>query len=465
MDGLIRDVSSILSGKMCCCTNNDANRFVFDVVRPENTCQDIVKEMHMPIPTGTEGGHEDPNAMSPYKPSEANIRSLQPQLLMAVKRDDGPGVLQYVADGTDFADMSEALRFAAHRGSTSVVRELVAVGLTVNDSCPSTGYTPLQLAATSGHLLVCELLLDALADVHQRIGGEKGPTALSLARKMGNPEVEEVIEQHIARQLVMEQGVTSDMPESPSQTRLHVLPRVSHGLSEVMLKNVKPPNAKVGPPGFGSLADSPGGAASIPNGFGATIASRVPCPPRRPSSGDARINVRGSVEGGTGGSTEENAVVGAVSVPTGGGGSGSGEGASPTASRGSPNKDISDGGAASSCRAGVAPGRSFLSIGGGGLGRSATGTRVSHSGIEAPGGATNAIDDEFSMLAGPGLPEAATLLLGGSSTSEAAPGVRSPPPGWSQIDSTTLAVLRNSDPTCVPEGLPETVGLPASVAL
>ena len=37
-------------------------------------------------------------------------------------------VLQFVADGVAAADMGEALRLAAGRGSASVVRELVAVG-------------------------------------------------------------------------------------------------------------------------------------------------------------------------------------------------------------------------------------------------------------------------------------------------------------------------------------------------
>lgn len=39
-----------------------------------------------------------------------------------------PEVLQFVADGVAAADMGEALRLAAGRGSASVVRELVAVG-------------------------------------------------------------------------------------------------------------------------------------------------------------------------------------------------------------------------------------------------------------------------------------------------------------------------------------------------
>ena len=64
-----------------------------------------------------------------------------------------------------------------------------------HNSLGGTGYTPLHLAAAGGHVVVCALLLDALADVHKQVDGI---TALSLARKMGNMEVEEVIERHVA---------------------------------------------------------------------------------------------------------------------------------------------------------------------------------------------------------------------------------------------------------------------------
>merc|ERR1711920_872022 len=133
-------------------------------------------------------------------------------------------------------DMGEGLRLAAHRGSASVVRELVAVGLCVNDGCPHTGFTALQLAASSGHIVVCELLLDALADVHRPIGGA---TALSLARKMGNVEVEEVIERHVASLLLQDQGDGAD--EAAQYRRAHVLPRVSPVLSQAVLQALPAP--------------------------------------------------------------------------------------------------------------------------------------------------------------------------------------------------------------------------------
>merc|ERR1712232_1002843 len=120
---------------------------------------------------------------------------LRLHLLAATRSDDAPTVLQCVADGANNRDLAEALRLAAHRGSASVVRELVAVGFAANDVCPTTGFTPLQLASASGHLAACELLLDAMADVHKSVGGA---SALNLARKMGHADVEEVLERHAA---------------------------------------------------------------------------------------------------------------------------------------------------------------------------------------------------------------------------------------------------------------------------
>merc|ERR1719446_1925895 len=77
-------------------------------------------------------------------PADSSTRT---QLLTAARQDDASSVLQHVADGAEVADLSEALRLAAQRGSASVVRELVAVGLSVNDCCPHAGFSPLQLAS------------------------------------------------------------------------------------------------------------------------------------------------------------------------------------------------------------------------------------------------------------------------------------------------------------------------------
>merc|ERR1719424_759355 len=94
---------------------------------------------------------------------------LRLQLLTAVRNDDAPGVLQHVADGADINLMGEALRLAAHRGSAAVVRELVAVGLSVNEPCPQTHFTPIHLSSAAGHHVVCEVFVGCLggcAQVH-----------------------------------------------------------------------------------------------------------------------------------------------------------------------------------------------------------------------------------------------------------------------------------------------------------
>lgn len=197
---------------------------------------------------------DDDEGWREWEPSSAEKKlknahahnGLREQLLKAARHDDAPTVLQHVADGACMNDLGEALRLASHRGCASVVRELVAVGLGVNDGCPRTGFTPLQLASASGHLGACELLLDAQADVHRSIGGA---SALSLARKMGHADVEEVLERH-AMSLVLD-GHKDGAGESAAPTRrAHVLPRVSPTLSEAVLQTLPaaPPTPGGGKP-------------------------------------------------------------------------------------------------------------------------------------------------------------------------------------------------------------------------
>merc|ERR1711982_183096 len=81
-------------------------------------------------------GHHDVNDRDPEEEEELDASQrqiklperrngpdtpLRKQLLAAVRQDDAPGVLQFVADGANVIDMGEALRLAAHRGSASVV--------------------------------------------------------------------------------------------------------------------------------------------------------------------------------------------------------------------------------------------------------------------------------------------------------------------------------------------------------
>jgi len=174
--------------------------------------------------------------VSQVSPQDLALRDkhamLKRRLFVAVRCDDAPVILQLVADGVDLDAVGEALRLAAVRGSSAVLRELVAVGLGVNEACPHTGFTPLQLAAASGHVTACELLLDALADVHAPAAGH---TPLSLARKMGHVEVEEAIERHVAL-LITDQGDE----DGAQHRRAHVLPRVSPDFSEAVLGALKP---------------------------------------------------------------------------------------------------------------------------------------------------------------------------------------------------------------------------------
>lgn len=206
---------------VCCCSSDGELPITFDMLQPQpQSFQPFLKQLHH---SGLE--HDENVVVS------GGNDALRTQLLTATRHDDAPGVLQCVADGADISDMGESLRLAAQRGSASVVRELVAVGLTVNEDCPVSHYTPLHLAAANGHVTVVELLLDALADVHKSV---QGATALNLARTMGNVEVEEVLERHVAS-LVMD---NDDGGEDASQwsRRAHVLPRVSPVLSEAVLQ-------------------------------------------------------------------------------------------------------------------------------------------------------------------------------------------------------------------------------------
>lgn len=217
------------------------------------------KELPIPVlnPLGEEVLDDIPRGIDLKEgPCVANLRE---QLILAVHQDDAPGVLQSIADGAEIPEMGEALCIAAHRGCVTVVRELVAVGMCVNVSCCHTGLTPLQLAAASGHFVVCELLLDATADVHTP---KSGVTALTLARRMGHSDVEEVVERHALALL------TTQCEEQAGQTPLAlqslVLPRVSPMLSEAVLKALPAPPGHEVPSSDMLRAVAPDGSAPTP---------------------------------------------------------------------------------------------------------------------------------------------------------------------------------------------------------
>lgn len=232
-----------LSALACCCSSDmpvqsGPGTAGLDMINPRHSqigfLDAIALSEEAPPADDEEGWREwEPSSAEKKRNAQAN-NGLREQLLKAARLDDAPTVLQHVADGACMGDLGEALRLASHRGCASVVRELVAVGLVVNDGCPRTGFTPLQLASASGHLGPCELLLDAQADVHRSIGGA---SALSLARKMGHADVEEVLERH-AMSLVLD-GHKDGAGEGAAPTRrAHVLPRVSPTLSEAVLQTL-----------------------------------------------------------------------------------------------------------------------------------------------------------------------------------------------------------------------------------
>eukprot|EP00927_Polykrikos_kofoidii_P077583 TRINITY_DN74515_c0_g1_i1.p1 TRINITY_DN74515_c0_g1~~TRINITY_DN74515_c0_g1_i1.p1 ORF type:complete len:325 (-),score=50.12 TRINITY_DN74515_c0_g1_i1:327-1241(-) len=224
---------------VCCCASDSQPMPALDMIGPQIGRDFFLKEFAINDSQPDqilEAEKVDRSLTMGLAGGQGGTNPLRLQLLAAVRNDDASGVLQHVADGADIALMGEALRLAAHRGSASVVRELVAVGLSVNDSCPQTHFTPIHLASAGGHHVVCEVLLDALADVHKPIGGT---SALSMARKSGHAEVEEVITRHITSLVMNDQGENND--NSQANRRAHVLPRVSPFLSEAVLQALPSP--------------------------------------------------------------------------------------------------------------------------------------------------------------------------------------------------------------------------------
>eukprot|EP00927_Polykrikos_kofoidii_P041042 TRINITY_DN34972_c0_g1_i2.p1 TRINITY_DN34972_c0_g1~~TRINITY_DN34972_c0_g1_i2.p1 ORF type:complete len:292 (-),score=48.20 TRINITY_DN34972_c0_g1_i2:156-998(-) len=229
--GLVETLLGLGQGMCCCASDAQPMPLALDMIGPQLGHDFFLKEFAI-ADTG------------PDQVLEAEKVDQSLSVGMAGGRGGGPGVLQHVADGADIELMGEALRLASHRGSASVVRELVAVGLAVNDTCPQTHFTPIHLASAGGHHVVCEVLLDALADVHKPIGGT---TALSMARKSGHAEVEEVITRHITSLVMNDQGEGAD--NSQANRRAHVLPRVSPFLSEAVLQALPaPPSQDEGAP-------------------------------------------------------------------------------------------------------------------------------------------------------------------------------------------------------------------------
>mmetsp|Transcript_129336 Transcript_129336/g.258233 ORF Transcript_129336/g.258233 Transcript_129336/m.258233 type:complete len:259 (+) Transcript_129336:79-855(+) len=222
--------AAALPGVGCCYSQHED--FYMDTVTPQSLTQTMFPRLlqHQAAAEANPETEEEVEVPAKCTTVAKAERAARNQLLHAVRQDDAPRVLTFVADGTSFDVMGEALRLAAYRGSASVVRELVAVGLSVNVGDPHTGFAPLQLAAATGHLAVCELLLDALADAQRSVDGA---SAATLAKKMGHSDIEDVLDRHMATLLLEEQG---EGTTNISLQHSHVLPRVSPVLSQAMLE-------------------------------------------------------------------------------------------------------------------------------------------------------------------------------------------------------------------------------------
>ncbi len=82
------------------------------------------------------------------------------------------------------------LHYAAFEGRAEIVRYLLEKGADKDALAPN-GYPPLLLAMLGGHMDAARELLYADADV--RIKGQRGESALSLARKANDAKLEELI--------------------------------------------------------------------------------------------------------------------------------------------------------------------------------------------------------------------------------------------------------------------------------
>lgn len=164
---------------------------------------------------------------------DLKILKLHRQLTAAVMEDNAPALIELFTDHTGVAEMHKALTLAAGCGSINVVRELVGMGLSVNGQDRDSGYAPLHIAASSGYTDICDILLDALADANCQVNGS---TAVSLAQRMGQAEIKELIEKHLAS-LSISDALDHHAPGEAANKRNQVLPRISAVLTEVVMRS------------------------------------------------------------------------------------------------------------------------------------------------------------------------------------------------------------------------------------
>lgn len=166
---------------------------------------------------------------------EAKHDPLRLELFLNVRNDDAPKVLQHVADGTDIELIGEALRYAAQRGSSSVVRELVALGINVDTVDRKTGCTALHLAASAGNCGVCDILFDALADVTKTVDGLD---VMAIAVKYGHEDVETSLRSHLAAMSAQDEKGNPTTRPVGAPLRTQVLPRMAPAIAKVVMQAV-----------------------------------------------------------------------------------------------------------------------------------------------------------------------------------------------------------------------------------
>lgn len=157
----------------------------------------------------------------------------QQKLIVAVRDDDAPKVLSCVANGVDQEDVSDALRVACHRGSLTVVRELLSLGISVNVGCRKRGLLPIHLATAAGHIGVCELLLDAAADVEAV--NFTGESATSMSSRCGHEEIVQAIKRNVEFRLLRQEGEIAASQLRAIGPQFTLIPRAPQYLAEAIL--------------------------------------------------------------------------------------------------------------------------------------------------------------------------------------------------------------------------------------
>jgi uncharacterized protein len=116
----------------------------------------------------------------------------------AAMRGDAAGVRELLKQAADVnaaqGDGMTALHWAADKGDVELARLLLVAGANVRASTRIGAYTPVFLAARSGHAAVVKTLLEAGADT--KAGSPSGTTPLMVAAASGHAEAVAVLLEH-----------------------------------------------------------------------------------------------------------------------------------------------------------------------------------------------------------------------------------------------------------------------------